>query len=69
MAFRSLPGPVHLKPRSLSDIYFSKVILRANRVDGVSLYSTTQEGLHVGIAKMIGSEMMGSPTGRHFSWK
>ena len=45
------------------------MILRANRVGGVSLYSTTQEGLHVGIAEMIGSEMMGSPAGRHFSWK
>lgn len=36
------------------------MVLRANRVDGVNLYSTTQEGLHVEIAKMIGSEMMGS---------
>jgi hypothetical protein len=37
------------------------MILRVNRVDGVSLYSTTQEGLHVGIAEMIGPEMMDSP--------
>jgi len=37
------------------------MILRINRVDGESLYSTTQEGLHVEIAEMIGSEMMDSP--------
>jgi hypothetical protein len=45
------------------------MILRASRVGGMSLYSTTQEGLHVETTEMIESETMDSPPVGQFSEK